>query len=453
MQASWAAQELHTVRLGDKRLHARLFAILDALAKRPQASIPEAFGTWTDTKAFYRFCSSDNVDAHDIARAHRKQTVERACQHSRILAIQDTTDFDFTGHRAATGLGPINATDQQGFKLHSVLAATDTGVPLGLLADYVWSRDPKKRGQSRDWRKRPLTDKETLYWYFGLSDSHSFVPESVQVICICDRQGDCFELFSAPRPNHSHLLVRAAYDRRVDVPGQKLFATLQAAPLAGVQSLHLRSHPLRPEREVQLSVRFASVCLQPPSYRPELVPVQVQAVLAQEQNPPVGVKPLRWLLLSTCPVQTFAEACQMLDWYAHRWLIERYHFVLKSGCHLERLQLATRARLQVALSLYSLVAWRLLFLTYQARQQPDQSCEPFLARAEWQALFCQVHRTPIAPASAPTLRQAVFWIAGLGGFLGRKGDGQPGVQVLWRGLQRLHDLTAMWQLLHGPNCG
>jgi hypothetical protein len=453
MQTSWAQQELQTVRLGDKRLHPRLFAIVDTLAQHPEAPIPEAFGSWAATKAFYRFCSSDNVATQDIARAHRQQTVARASQHPRILAIQDTTDFDFTTHRATTGLGPINATESQGFKLHSVLAATDTGVPLGLLAHYVWSRNPDKAGQSRDWRKRPLTEKETLYWYFGLSDSHSFLPETTEVICICDRQGDCFDLLSAPRPPHSHLLVRAAYDRRVDLAGQKLFATLEAVPVAGIKTLRLRPTPQRPERDVELSVRFATLTLQPPSYCKDLAEVQVQAVLAQEQNPPAGVKPLRWLLLTTCAVDTFAAACQMLDWYACRWLIERYHFVLKSGCHLEALQLSTRARLQVALALYHLVAWRLLFLTYQARKQPEQSCEPFLSRAEWQALYCQVHRTPTPPQQPPCLREAVFWIARLGGFLARTRDGEPGVKVLWRGLRRLQGLTEMWQLLHDPNCG
>lgn len=436
------------MRLGDKRLHPRLFSIVQTLAEHPEASIPEAFGNWAATKAFYRFCASDKVEEADIRRAHRQQTVARAREYPRILAIQDTTDFDFTSHKDTTGLGPINATEQQGFKLHSVLAATTEGVPLGLLQQFCWRRDPAKTGQSKDWRKRPLLEKETAYWYFGLGDSHAFLPASVGVISIGDRQGDFFDLFTKDRPKTCDLLVRAAYDRRVDAEGKRLFATLEQTPLAGTRTLRLRGHNLKVARTVVLAVRFTTVTLLPPNYRSDLAAVTLQAVLAEEQNPPKGVKPLRWLLLTSCPVESFEDACQMLDWYACRWLIERYHFVLKSGCHLEQLQLATRERLEVALALYSIVAWRLLYLTHQARQEPEPSCEPFLQKEEWQALYCQVHRTLVPPASPPSLGEAVLWIARLGGFLARKGDGEPGVKVLWRGFGRLKDFTAMWTLLH-----
>ena len=169
--------------------------------------------------------------------------------------------------------------------------------------------------------------------------------------------------------------------------------------------------------------------------------------------PPDEATALRWLLLTSLPVVDFGSACDALRYYAYRWLIERYHFVLKSGCRLERLQLETASRLDVALALYNIVAWRLLWLTYLAREQPERSCEPMLQTYEWQALYATIHQTPHVPDPPPSLRQAVRWIAQLGGFLGRKGDGEPGVQTLWRGLQRLHDIAATWRLLHPPTCG
>src|SRR5262245_24441019 len=186
---TWVHEELQSVRLGDKRLHKRLCHIVQTLAEHPQASIPEAFGNWADTKAFYRFCKTDNVAEEDIRRAHRQQTVARASQYQRILAIQDTTDFDFTSHKNTTGMGPINASDQKGFNLHSVLAATCEGVPLGMLQQFTWRRDPAKKGQSKDCRKRCLYDKETAYFFFGLSDSHAFLPPEVSVVSVGDRQG------------------------------------------------------------------------------------------------------------------------------------------------------------------------------------------------------------------------------------------------------------------------
>ena len=247
--------------------------------------------------------------------------------------------------------------------------------------------------------------------------------------------------------------MRAAYNRCVDEEAKHLFAAVEQAELAGIKPLHLRSHNRTEGRDVKLAVRFKTVTLKPPNYRRDLNPVTLQVVLAQEVDPPAGQKALRWVLLTSWEVQSFSDASQVLEWYAHRWLIERYHYVLKSGCHLEDLQLQTISRLLIALSIYSIVSWRLLYLTYLARQQPDLSCEVFLAKHEWQTLYCTVHQTPTPPASPPSLRDAVLWIARLGGFLARKSDGPPGVKTLWRGLRRLQDMAQAWQLLHGQNCG
>ncbi len=148
------------------------------------------------------------------------------------------------------------------------------------------------------------------------------------------------------------------------------------------------------------------------------------------------------------PVTTYEEAVQIVLWYSLRWLIERYHFVLKSGCRIEELQLETAQRLERALATYCIVAWRLLWLTYQARQAPESSCEVVLQQDEWQALYATMHQTTTVPEQPPTLHEAVSWIARLGGFLGRKSDGEPGVKVIWRGLRRLEDIVATWRLLH-----
>ena len=160
------------------------------------------------------------------------------------------------------------------------------------------------------------------------------------------------------------------------------------------------------------------------------------------------------MLLTTLPITTFPEARQVLRWYTYRWRIERYHYVLKSGCQVEKLQLETVDRLTRAVAVYSIVAWRLLWLTYQARQNPEAPCTVALSDSEWQALYAKVNKTATLPDDPPSLQTAVRWIAKLGGFLGRKGDGEPGVKVLWRGLRRLEDLADMWALLRPPpTCG
>ena len=153
------------------------------------------------------------------------------------------------------------------------------------------------------------------------------------------------------------------------------------------------------------------------------------------------------MLVSDLEVNSFEQACELLRWYSFRWLIERYHYTLKSGCHIEDLQLETADRIRRSVATYAIVAWRLLWLTYEARVNPEQSCELVFESFEWQSLFCSIHNNKKRlPKKPPTLQQVIRWIAQLGGFLGRRHDGLPGVKVLWRGLTRLHDIAHSWHL-------
>jgi hypothetical protein len=154
---------------------------------------------------------------------------------------------------------------------------------------------------------------------------------------------------------------------------------------------------------------------------------------------------VRWWLVTTLPITTLADAEQAVRWYALRWLVERYHYVLKNGCRIERLQLATAPRLERALATYAVAAWRLLWLTYEARRRPEAPCESVLPREQWQVLHRVVHKTDTVPASPPDLRGVVRQIARLGGFLARKGDGKPGVKTIWRGLRRLEDILTFFK--------
>ena len=156
-------------------------------------------------------------------------------------------------------------------------------------------------------------------------------------------------------------------------------------------------------------------------------------------------------------LHTSHDALTCVEWYACRWGIEVYHKVLKSGCAIERRQLQDVDHLQRCLALFSVVAWRVLYATMRARALPDVACTALLEEGEWQALYCHIHQTTQPPPAPPTLAQAVRWIAQLGGFPGRARDGHPGVTVLWRGFQRLVDLTAMYHVFrpprHSNRCG
>ena len=202
-----------------------------------------------------------------------------------------------------------------------------------------------------------------------------------------------------------------------------------------------------------VSVRFCSVTLKPP-WRPKslekdpLPAVTVYVFLTQEVDPPADVTPLEWLLLTNVPVYSFEDAVERVKWYRCRWHIEVYFKVLKSGCKVEDCRLQTAERLKRYLTLSSVIAWRLYWLTHINRHYPNAPCITILTQYEWQALYATIHRSTVLPQEIPTVRQAVRWIAQLGGFLGRKRDGEPDVTVIWRGWQRLNDISATWLLLH-----
>lgn len=447
----WLDHELRYLELGDARLVQRFATLLADLVAHPTASIPHACGTWAKTKAAYRFWSSPHVTPHAIRSAHVRTTLDRITPQATILAIQDTTSLDFTHHPATRDLGPLTPRSQQGLLVHSVLAATSEGVPLGLLDQAVWARDPATTGKKHQRRKRRTSDKESQRWLTALSVTQTRVPMDVQVITIADREADIFDLFALPRPAHSHFLIRATHNRVVDHEAHLLWTSIRQTEIGGTLLVDLRRGDDRPARQARLNLRWTTLVLQPPRHRPDratLQPVPVQVLLAEEVNAPAGTPPIIWLLLTTLPLTTYAEAVQSVRWYTVRWLIERYHYVLKSGCHIEQLQLETADRLERALATYCIVAWRLLWLTYQARQTPEVPCTVALTPTEWQALYATHHQTTTLPATPPTLGEAVRWIAQLGGFLGRRRDGDPGVKTIWRGFQRLHDIADTWSLLH-----
>lgn len=461
---TFAAIDVTATELGDPRRARRLDGLVATLAARPGARPAAASGSWAVTKAAYRFWDAEQVSAAAIRAAHTATTRARVSAEPVVLAVQDTTEVDLTTHRATTGLGPLSAPSRRGLLLHSVLAVTPAGVPLGLLAQQVWARDAATTGKRHTRRQRATADKESRRWLDGQAAGHTALPPTTQVVTVADREADIYELFAAPRPAHRDLLIRATHDRRVtpaappaddrtdpDAPAAYLWATARAAPAVGERVVPLPRADDRPAREARLTIRVAPVVLSPPRHhrqRTKLTPVALTAVLAEEAAPPPDVAPVCRLLLTTLPVADLADAERCLDWYKQRWLIERYHFVLKSGCQIEELRLETAERLERALATYCVVAVRVLWLTDQARATPDQPCTVALTTAERQALACTVLGTPTPPAAPPPLGQAVRWIAQLGGFLGRRHDGEPGVRAVWRGLRRLADLTAMWQVLH-----
>ena len=174
----------------------------------------------------------------------------------------------------------------------------------------------------------------------------------------------------------------------------------------------------------------------------------------KEVQAPAGVESVEWMLLTNVGVRSLEDAIERVSWYRKRMEIEAYHKVLKSGCAVEDCRLGKSERLKPYLTLCSIIAWRLFWMTKINREQPDALCTAVLAEHEWKALYCIIHRTTKLPEKLPTVKEAIRWIGQLGGFLGRKGDKEPGITVIWRGWQRLTDISATWCLFQDEHtCG
>jgi hypothetical protein len=446
--APWLHEELSSLDLGDARRNRRCARIVQRAVDNPTASVLAASEGTAEAKAAYRFLSNDAVTPPALRAALRGACVGRMREQSRVLVIQDTTTLDYGDHPATEGLGPTGGGDGSaghGMLVHSALAVSDEGVPLGLVAQKTWARDPQAVGSRHERRQRPLQDKESFRWIETMQAVEAAIPAGVGILHITDREGDIFELFAAPRRADSHLLVRAArLERRVSGPQGHLYEAAQAAPVVGQFTMLLHRHPNRPAREATLQVQLCHLSLLPPTggvHDPNLQPIAVSVVRVCELNAPSEDDAVEWVLLTDEPLESFDDARDCARNYSLRWLVERYHFTLKSGCRIEDSQLRQADRLERLLALYCIVAWRLLWMTYAARSDGDQPCTPTFSGVEWQALWAYHHQGQPLPSVAPTLREAVLGTAKLGGFLGRKGDGEPGVKVLWRGITRLHNIV------------
>lgn len=448
---SWAVTEFAEADLGDARRTQRLLELATVLAQRPTASLPEACGSRAQLKAAYRFFDNDAIDPQDLLASHVEATTARLAAVPLVLAVQDTTELDWTAHPATTGLGPLAHPAHQGLHVHTTLALTPERVPLGLLAQQVWARDPADTGKRATRKRRPVAEKESQKWLTSIEAviaAHAQCPQT-RFVGIGDREADVYDLFLQERPSGVDLLVRASWNRRVDHPERYLWAKVEAHPVGATLTVRVSRRDAQPARQATVTVRGGWVLLCPPTHRraEKLPTLAVWAVLAREDHPPAGVEPLEWLLLTTCAVHTPEDAIERVTWYACRWGIEVLHKVLKSGCRLEARQLETAERLRRCLAVYSVIAWRSLYATMLSRAVPDMPCTAVLEPEEWQALYCAISYTPTPPATPPTLRQAVHWIGRLGGFLARRGDGEPGVTVLWKGFQHLTDLTTMYRIM------
>jgi hypothetical protein len=440
----WAQAEFALTDLGDARRTRRLTRVASALAQCPSGTLTQACPEWKELKAAYRLFDSEGVSHPAIIREHCQRTEQWCRQPGEYLLIEDGSCLDFSSHRQTRGLGRIGNDRGLGLMLHTTLALrveqwqldqTPEVTVVGMLGQKSWARTGSSaRAKKEKWRQRMKRPRESECWAEVLTQMER-VPAPAQWIYIADRESDIYEVFERCDAQGSDYIVRAQHARALAQEDQSVFEAVAQGRVLGRFSLDLRTRGDCLERSAPIEVRSRKVKLQgvwrPGGKRPD---VEVNVVEAREVDAPAGVEPIRWILLTSLPCETFLQARRVISRYARRWVIEEYHKALKSGAQIEASQLASAERLQALLGVLALVALRLLNTKLLARSRPE---EPVAletlgeeAKAILQARFGK-------PKGGWTHASLLVAIARLGGFLARRGDGSPGWLTIWRGWQRL----------------
>lgn len=456
----WAEQELGRADFGDPRLTRRLVEIARNFYAAPQGNIPQASRNRAGAKGTYRFIENKVTNMDDVLRPHYESTIRRCREQSVVLAVQDTTSLNYTGLASCQGLGKIgtNNTSAVGLELHDTMAINIQGTPLGLLDVQCWAReedvhtDPDEhKAWKAEKKKQPIEKKESFKWlksFRAVAQAQKSCPETM-LVSVGDREADIHELFVDTKNinNAPKLLIRAVQPRKVITEHgiEEIWNHVQRQSLAGMALIQVPRKGKQKSRTAEFHIRFAEVTIKAPKDKPNLGSVKLCAILAKEVNPPKGVEPIEWKLLTNVPTLTPEDALTRIKWYALRWGIEVYHKTLKSGCRIEDRQLNSADSLQTCLAIDMVVAWRVYHVTKLAREFPDEPATLYFDPDEVQALVLRTQTMNTFANRMLTMREMTRLLASLGGFLGRKGDGEPGIKSIWIAIQRLDDITRTYR--------
>ncbi len=439
---AWAEEQFGGCEFGDRRRTMRMVKLATQAAAKPDASTPEQTERWADCKAAYRLFDQDDVTFEAVIGPHCVQT--RAVGPGTWLILNDTTELDFGYRRDLPGAGRVgNNLDGRGFYLHTALVVSPDGANLvGLAAQELYARPLAKVPRVGSHRRKQLRARETDVWG-RVIDQTGRAPEGARFIHVCDRGADNFDVYCHLLQQDAGWVIRAAQlTRRLSDEGgveRSLEETLASCRVAGRYELTVRANRDQPARTAELEVRYRAITMPRPRsgvsrYVQDrgVEAIRMWAVEVREIDPPQGVAPLRWALLTSERVQSFDDAWRVIEHYERRPLIEEYHKCLKTGCRVESRQYRTGERLAPVIGLLGVLAVRLLQLKLIARADPKQPASGLIPAA-WLGTLQRLRTS----RSILTVREFFHALAGLGGFLGRKGDGEPGWQTVWRGLQTL----------------
>lgn len=474
--ATGFGEEFAGIDFNDQRLTKRVVLIADQLGKHCCSSIPAASDGRAEMEAVYRFMSNSKVSPEKLTEPHRQATLERIRQCDVVLLVQDTTELDLTRpSQQVTGAGPLTHNSRRGSFYHPLMAFNTEGTALGKVWHTHWVREAihteRTAAQKReDIRGKPIEEKESFRWLEGVRAAREVATQSPETQCVVmgDSESDIYEVLAEPRETEDgsrlEILVRATSDRNLDVEDgeHKLLARVRSTPCLfrytvdvskRTQKTNVKTKsPRKSSREGRLAeveVRATTVTIRSPRNGRRRPSLTYNVVLVEELSPPDGEPPIQWLLITSLPIHRLEEVQAIVHYYCHRWQIEIYFRTLKSGCRIQERYFETMNRLENCLAIYSVIAWKILYLCRIGRQCPDLPCDIIFSDSEWKAVYTIIHKEQ-PQSEPPSLNEMIRMIASLGGYVPRKTT-QPGTQTLWLGLQRVYDFANAWDAF-GPQC-
>jgi len=460
----WVEREVVGCSFADERLGKRFGILMMQLSKGLGQTLPLACGDWANTKAAYRFLDNDRVNEQTILAGHFRATAARfAAVDGPILVLHDTTEFSFRrsdtkaiGQTKKVGSGPKNKAGRQrmhtvcGILMHSSLAVTPSGLPLGLAAVKLWTRKKFKgtnalQGRGIDAGKHsvnttriPIEEKESIRWLENVRQATARLGEADRCIHIGDRESDIYELFCDCESLDTHFVFRTCVDRCSGVGTPTVLKVMDHQRVKAVHRVEVTDRKGRPSTAV-LELKYHRLQICPPIGKHQRYPnLTLTVIHAQERGTPKDRDPIVWKLITNLPVTNKAQAIEKLDWYAMRWKIETFHKILKSGCRAEESKLRTAERLANLIAMMCILAWRVLWLCMVNRVSPKLPARLVFTDTEIKLLD---HLVPVKDNSrSKKIGPCLIRLARLGGYLARAGDAPPGNLVLWRGMARLVDI-------------
>jgi Transposase DNA-binding len=467
--STWIDKEVGGCHFKDVRLAKRFGKLLGMMSEGIGESVPYACQDWANTKAAYRFFSNSDVSEDQIMAGHFQATRGRLSQaNKKILMLHDTCEFSFQRDkdsqigllgRPACGKGKdgrIKFITVRGILMHSSLAVTLAGLPLGLAAIKFWTRKQFKGCNALKRKinptRVPIEQKESFRWLENLRQSTALTGNPHDCVHIGDRESDIFELFSLAHELGTNFLVRTCVDRLAGEGDTTVAAQMKKAPVKGRHRIHARNK-LGESYEAELDIQYEQLQVLPPVGKwKDYSDLTLTVIHALERGTPRGREKIAWKLITNLPVKSLQQAIEKLNWYAMRWKIEVFHKILKSGCKAEESKLRSSERLVNLISIFCIIGWRIFWLTMLHRAEPDSPPAIALDTTELRLLDDLVKTKPRDQNKKATISDYIIKIARLGGYLNRASDPPPGNMVMWRGMSKLNDIHLGF-LLGSQTCG